>query len=112
MPVKKNKIIFTKKQAIQDIKESIKNLINSGIKIKKAFLFGSYANGTPKNYSDIDLALVSNDFEGIRFFDNKKIIYSHAITNDFIETHPYKTTEFTTWNPFVKEILRTGIRVW
>jgi predicted nucleotidyltransferase len=33
--------------------------------IKKAYLFGSYAKGSPHDWSDIDIALVSPDFKYI-----------------------------------------------
>jgi len=33
-----------------------------GIHIKEAILYGSYANGTKNEWSDIDLAIVSDDF--------------------------------------------------
>lgn len=37
----------------------VKRVKKSGIKVDKAFLFGSYAKGRPKAYSDIDICIVS-----------------------------------------------------
>jgi len=37
----------------------VKKVEESGIKVNKAFLFGSYARGNPKPYSDIDVCIVS-----------------------------------------------------
>ena len=59
------------------IKELIDNYIEAltaqGINIIGAFIFGSYARGNYTDFSDIDIALISNDFEGNRFFDKNKI---------------------------------------
>ena len=41
-----------------------KHLLDNGIKLSKIILFGSYANGNADHESDIDLVVVSNDFDG------------------------------------------------
>jgi predicted nucleotidyltransferase len=95
--------------------EIINNLILEAkldnITINKAILFGSYAKGTNHEYSDIDVAVVSNDFQGIRFYDNCKLSKSKIKASIDLETHPYRPEDFTEDNPFVKEILETGIRI-
>lgn len=99
-----------------NIKDLIKRLIEEAeknkIHILEAFLFGSYANGTFSEYSDIDLALVSDDFEGIRFNDNMKLMRSILNVSSDFETHPFRLSDFTPENPFVAEILKRGIRVY
>ena len=44
-------------------------LEKNNIHINKAILFGSYAKGTFNEWSDIDIALVSDNFQGNRFLD-------------------------------------------
>ena len=46
-----------------------KCLTDKGINISKIILFGSYANGTPDHESDIDLVIISNDFDGKNIFE-------------------------------------------
>lgn len=92
---------------IRSLIDSIKNEINVG----QVYLFGSYANGVPGKYSDIDLAIVSEDFEGVRFFDRKRLYKYLVKVNTDIELHPFKTEDFTSDDPFVAEIIKTGIRV-
>lgn len=82
----------------------------SNIEISKLFIFGSYANGNFTNDSDIDIAVVSDDFSGNRFLDNRKLVNARLSTHIYLETHPFTTADFTEENPFVKEILLTGIR--
>jgi len=40
--------------------EEVKKVLNP----EKIILFGSYVNGTPWEYSDIDIAVVMNDYQG------------------------------------------------
>ncbi|MFH1050284.1 MAG: nucleotidyltransferase domain-containing protein [bacterium] len=96
---------------IETIKKLVAEANNNNIHITQAIIFGSYAQGTNHEYSDIDVALVSEDFEGTRFFDNLKLMKTVLLVNTDIETHPYRPEDFTTENPLVKEILKNGIRV-
>jgi len=87
------------------------SLKENGIQIQDAFLFGSYAKGLQKELSDIDLAIVSDQFEGIRFRDKGKIRKIKISISSDLEVLPFKTNDFTSSDPLVKEILDTGIRV-
>ena len=93
------------------IDEYLYTLKNNNIPIQNAILFGSYANGNYKDYSDIDIALVSDFFDGIRFLDRKKIMKITLEVSKEIEPMPFNTTQFTTDDPFVKEIIETGINL-
>lgn len=79
--------------------------------IQEAILFGSYATGQAHEWSDIDLALVSDEFEGIRFLDKNKIRKITIGVSTDLEVLPFKPSDFTPSNPLVREILDTGIRV-
>jgi predicted nucleotidyltransferase len=100
-------------QVPDKIKEIIKKFVEEATKdnihISQAILFGSYAKGTYNDLSDIDLAVVSKDFEGISFFDCQKLNDAMLRTSIDIETHPYRPEDFTLDNPFVKEIMEYGI---
>lgn len=58
----------------QKIELFIRLLESNSIKIHRAVLFGSYASGNFNEWSDIDLALVSDDFTGNRFQDKISLI--------------------------------------
>ena len=79
------------------------------IELKKAYLFGSYAKGSSSSNSDIDLALVSDNFEGIRFKDRDKIRKITLSVSSDLEVLPFNTNDFTIDNPFAREIMETGI---
>jgi predicted nucleotidyltransferase len=99
------------KENVTSIVSSFVESIKQEIRVDLVYLFGSYAKGNPHSYSDIDLAVVSKDFEGIRFFDRKKLLKYLVKINTDIELHTFKTDDFTTEDPFVAEIIKTGIKI-
>ncbi|MCK4251347.1 nucleotidyltransferase domain-containing protein [candidate division WOR-3 bacterium] len=103
---------FRKDEIISEIRDLIKTIEKNGISISAAYLFGSYARGKANEWSDIDVALVSDNFSGIRFYDVEKLLSVLKKYNNFIEFHPFKTAEFNpSSNLFVKEISENSIRI-
>ncbi len=99
----------------KDVNEIISRFIELAgkeINIKHIYLFGSYARGTYSEYSDIDVAIVSDDFQGIPFYDRQRMIKYILKISDSLELHPFKTDDFNPEiNPFVSEIINTGIMI-
>lgn len=93
------------------ISQFLLELENNNIAIEQAILFGSYAQGTFNNWSDIDLAIVSKNFIGERFADRKKIRRIKLKISSDLEPVPYNPEDFNDENPFVKKILETGIKI-
>ncbi len=91
------------------IDKYIKTLEENDIPIKQAILFGSYAQGRYNKWSDIDIALVSNIFEGNRFIDRDKIRKINLSVSSDLEILPYRPQDFTPDDPFVREIIETGV---
>lgn len=100
------------------IKKDILNSINEYIKeIKKHYnvtaviLFGSYAKGTENENSDIDIAVISDDFDDI--YDAMAVLMGMTWDTDArIEPHPIKKKDYDeVSNYFVKEVINTGIKV-
>lgn len=100
------------------INKEILNSINEFIKeIKKHYnvtaiiLFGSYAKGTENENSDIDIAIVSDDFEDVY----ECMANLMGMTWDIdarIEPHPIKKKDFDEESDyFIKEVINTGIKV-
>ena len=96
---------------LESIKKYIQVLNKNGVMISEAILFGSYVTGRYNEFSDIDLAIVSDQFEGIRFKDRNRIRKYKFEVNPDIEPLPFTSKDFTKNDPFVKEILETGFRV-
>lgn len=93
------------------IKIFLERLKKDNIRVQKAFLFGSYAKGNNNEWSDIDLALISEDFIGNRIVDKERMIKSIVDVNTNISPLPYRPEDFVESDLFVKEIIKTGIRI-
>ena len=66
------------------------------IQIKEIILFGSYAQGNAKEYSDIDLAIISGWFEGKPKIENMQHLSKIAAGyNSLIEALPFTEEEYT-----------------
>jgi len=101
----------TRDEILSKLKLLIKSIEKNNIRIEFAYLFGSYAKNNFHRQSDIDLAIVSKDFEGIRFLDREKIAKC-VIENDIsIDPITFRPEDFTLENPIVKEIKETGILI-
>ena len=105
---------MAKRRIDKDILESINRYLEKLSKyyrIDAVYLFGSYANGTPREDSDIDLAIVSRDVTD-RLEDMGRMLGYTWKCDTRIEPHPYNTNDFSP-NEYmlVGEILRTGIKV-
>ena len=98
----------------REIMESIQKYIekiSQYYKIEAIILFGSYAKGTEKEDSDIDIAIISSDFNDI-IEDGAKLIGFTWKIDTRIEPHPITTEDYEkVSNPFVKEVMNTGIKV-
>ena len=85
--------------------------ISQYYKIDAIILFGSYAKGTENEDSDIDIAVISSDFNDI-IEDGAKLIGLTWKIDTRIEPHPIKTEDYEkVSNPFIKEVMNTGIKV-
>jgi predicted nucleotidyltransferase len=84
------------------------------IPIDKAYLYGSYARGTQRKDSDIDICFFSESFDSIRSVDiiSRLLGIARQYNRDiYIEPRGLPTSELNNDNPFVKEILRTGLEL-
>ena len=95
---------------IEIVKRYIEELEKNSINIREAILFGSFVKGTAKEWSDIDIALVSPDFTGDRFEDRRKIVPLRRNIDNRIEPLPFRPEDFYDGGMLVEEIKKTGMR--
>ena len=93
------------------VKRFIDELEKNHMPVKEAILFGSYAAGTSNEWSDIDLAIVSDVFEGDRFRDRNKMRGIKLTISSDLEPLPFRSEDFKSEDPFIKKILETGVRM-
>jgi len=95
----------------QKIRKYLDALRENNINIQRAVVFGSFARGTYDEWSDIDIAIVSDIFIGDRIADKSKVRRITLQIGSDIELAPFAPADFNEDNPFVKEILLTGIEI-
>jgi len=101
---------MTNQGAVKTAKEYLQLVQNSGIKLERAYLFGSQALGTMRQDSDIDLCVVSADFSDDRQTERVRLMNLRNDQTDMVEPHPIKSEDFDDrLNFFASEIKRTGV---
>ena len=73
-------------------------------------LFGSYAKGTFHKESDIDIAVILEDFDNSTNIQLELMRIRRKIDSR-IEPHPFRLADFNTTNPLVNEIVKYGKRI-
>ena len=96
----------TAKQLALRYTESVCKLLNP----KTIILFGSYVNGNPHEYSDIDIAVVFNDYDG-DWLDTAVLLQRlrRGIDDDFLNgIEPHLLDEASDQSGFLEHIKKTG----
>ncbi|MEI6680836.1 MAG: nucleotidyltransferase domain-containing protein [Mariniphaga sp.] len=84
------------------------DLISTKYNISHAILFGSFAKGTNRDDSDIDIAIIVNN--EVDIIDTQIDLMKLRRKIDLrIEPHPFMISDFNQSNPVVNEILKFGI---
>lgn len=93
------------------IKKYLSALKKDNIFVSQAILFGSSVKRKGDKWSDIDIAIVSETFEGNRLADRARIRRTTLSVSSDLSPIPFRPEDFTPDDPFVREILSTGRRV-
>lgn len=84
------------------------DLISTKYNINHAILFGSFAKGTNRDDSDIDIAIIVNN--EVDIIDTQIDLMKLRRKIDLrIEPHPFLVSDFNLSNPVVNEIIKYGI---
>lgn len=102
---------FYDRKTIENIAKAFTELLRSEMNIKNVYIYGSAAKGRVTEDSDIDIAVVGDDFIGDPIEDTFKLMKLRRKVDIRIEPHPFKSSEFNKSDPFVREILLTGIKI-
>lgn len=101
------------KREIEAIIESYKNiLIKLGIKPEKIILYGSFAKGSPREDSDIDLLVISEDFKNMNIRERLETLgLAAGKVFEPIEAIGYTAEEIRdTKGTFLEEVLQNVCR--
>ncbi len=107
--------MLTRKTAIKLINDFISACAERNITFQKVILFGSVASGRTHQYSDIDVAFVSDQFTGNPFYDLKSLNPIKIADHKFLDIEPLTFTpkEFESGDDtFLEEVVKkTGIEI-
>lgn len=105
--------MLTQKSVISHLQKYAAEVKATGVHLKKIILFGSYARNKQHEWSDIDVAMVADEFSGVGFrdiglFAKVQIKYPYYL----IQPRTYSTKDFTAKkDPFLEQILKQGIEI-
>jgi predicted nucleotidyltransferase len=97
--------MFYKKDARQIVNEYAGAVVNA-YPVDKIVLFGSYINGTPNEWSDIDVGIVINGFSGDWLSTMSRLMRIRRDIDTDIE--PHLLDENNDRSGFCEHVLKTG----
>ncbi len=82
-----------------------------GIPVRSAYIFGSFADRKENENSDIDLAIFSEKFQGIRILDREMLIGISRLVDIRISPLPLPTDSDADSLFVSQEVISKGIKV-
>lgn len=98
------------KKEVLKIARQYAKVVKANYKCKQIYLFGSYLKGTSHEESDIDIAVILQEFENPLDIQLELMRLRRKIDSR-IEPHPFRERDFNNTNPVVNEILKYGERI-
>ena len=98
----------------EDIKEvalKYADVLKKNYKLSSLYIYGSYAKENYTADSDIDIAVVAENFTGDLIEDTFQLMRLRRKVDYRIEPHPFMSNLFNEDNPEAREVIKTGIRV-
>lgn len=107
------------RETIKGIDKEIIDIVNKYIEIViknydviAIILFGSYAKGTQREDSDIDIAVITDDIKTDKFDEEVNLMQLRNGIDYRIEPHIISISDYeNNETPFVVEVKNTGIKV-
>ncbi len=110
--VKRRNSIKKIDKKIIDIVNQYIEIVNKNYDVIAIILFGSYAKGTQREDSDIDIAIITDDIKTDKFDEEINLMKLRRKIDYRIEPHIISISDYeNNETPFVVEIKNTGIKV-
>ena len=100
-------------ETTKQIAKNYADHVRRTLPVDMVILYGSYAKGNATEISDVDICFFLNDFGGKNRADiiGMLLRLCREYRGAFFEPTVFPTSEIERGNPFVKEILSTGIEI-
>jgi len=94
------------KATVREIAEKYADEVKKVLNPTAVVVFGSYVNGNPHKWSDIDIAVIMHDFQGDWLATSAKLC---SLTRQVsIDIEPHLLDETCDPSGFVEHVLKTG----
>lgn len=85
-------------------------LQQEGIPVEQLILFGSFAKGQPRSWSDVDVCVVSRSFGKHPLLESMNLAALASRVDSMIEPHPYHPDDLKNqYDPLAREIVANGV---
>ena len=104
----------TRRQITTLIRRYVAALEARGIPVERVILFGSHASGHPDAWSDIDIAVISPQFDTLSLLERyEQLGLANRSLQAPLDVVGFSSTQVVDCEPesFLAEILRTGVDV-
>ncbi|MDI6791608.1 MAG: nucleotidyltransferase domain-containing protein [bacterium] len=83
-------------------------LRKNNISFEQVYLYGSYAKGNPQEDSDIDLAIIAEEWLPDIFDAQFELMKLGRKVDTRIEPHPLRKSDLDKTNPYIREVVMIG----
>lgn len=104
--------MLNQRSAIDLATSFIHQIEQKDLHIKKVYLYGSFAKNMQHELSDIDIAIIADEFIGSMLIDGELFKEIHVKKPFYlIQPKTYNTSYFEKGDAFIDEIKKTGIEL-
>ena len=97
------------KEKVREIAKKYSDEVRKVLNPASVILFGSYVNGTPREWSDIDIAVLVNDVKDEKWYDSRILLQKIRWGEDnFTDIEPHLLNLNYDPSGFVKHVIDTG----
>ena len=94
------------KESVREIARKYADKVREVLNPASIVIFGSYINGTPHEYSDIDIAVIMNDYQGDWLQTYSMLFALKRHIN--LDIEPHLLDEAFDRSGFVEHVVKTG----
>jgi predicted nucleotidyltransferase len=99
-------------ETVKPIVVDYANAVRKAMPVNKVILYGSYATGNATELSDVDICFFITNLNSNNWMDIMVQLRMMSLDYDlFISPIVFHVSDIYDDNPFVKEVLRTGIEI-
>jgi predicted nucleotidyltransferase len=100
-------------ETVSTIAAKFANDVRSVLPVNKVVLYGSYVKGTATDLSDVDICFFVSNLDDSNWLNIMRQL--RRISRNYLELYispiAFHVSDLDADNPFVKEVLRTGIEI-